>query len=72
MIGENSDVPRQSYCFATCNPRCESCANYRKWIELNQFPDALRKPLQAEMYRVDPFECEDLDGCFYLPEGEPT
>ena len=45
MIGENSDVPRQSYCFATCNPRCESCANYRKWIELNQFPDALRKPL---------------------------
>lgn len=46
-----------TYCLGYTHDKCDSCQHEKNWQTLNQMPDALRKPIQAEAVRVDADKC---------------
>jgi hypothetical protein len=47
----------KSFCLGYTHEKCGTCQHEKNWQTLNQMPDALRKPLQAAMTRIDSDKC---------------
>ncbi len=45
------------YCLGNGEMKCDGCQQEKNWQTLNQMPDALRKPLQAQAQRIDDTDC---------------
>lgn len=62
-----------TYCLGTgAMDRCKTCRHEKNWLTLNEMPDALRKPMQAKMLRVNESRCQIASGAFYEPaHGRP-
>lgn len=54
----------EAYCLGYTHAKCDICQHEANWQMLNQMPDALRKPLQQRMRRVD------IDACRLTKMGE--
>lgn len=56
----------KTYCLGVgCMDKCKSCQHGRNWQMLNEMPDALRKPMQAQMGRIDESYCQISSGQLY-------
>lgn len=59
------------YCLGTgCMTKCQTCQHKKNWHTLNEMPDALRKPMQAGMTRIDESRCQITSGTLYQPTAE--
>ena len=47
----------EQYCLGYTHKKCEDCQHAVNWQMLNQMPDALRKPVQAQMSSIDIDKC---------------
>lgn len=47
----------KAYCLGYTHERCSTYQHWKNWQTLNQMPDALRKPMQAQAQRVDDDRC---------------
>lgn len=57
-----------TFCLGTgCMDRCRTCQHEKNWQVLNEMPDALRKPMQGRMERVDNSRCQITSGTLYAP-----
>lgn len=57
-----------TYCLGTgALSQCKTCQHEKNWLTLNEMPDALRKPLQATMLRVNESRCQITSGTLYQP-----
>lgn len=46
-----------TYCLGYTHEKCRTCLHEMNWQTLNQMPDALRKPMQRNMRRIDDERC---------------
>lgn len=46
-----------TYCLGYTHSKCDSCQHEINWQILNQMPDALRKPMQKQMRRINSDKC---------------
>lgn len=57
-----------AFCLGTgCMEKCRTCQHDKNWQTLNEMPDALRKPMQANMQRIDNSRCQITSGTLYMP-----
>lgn len=57
----------KTYCLGVgCMSKCKTCQHDRNWQALNEMPDALRKPMQAQMGRIDESYCQISSGQLYV------
>lgn len=57
-----------TFCLGTgCMEKCRTCQHDKNWHVLNEFEDALRLPMQANMQRIDNSRCQITSGTLYAP-----
>ena len=63
----------KTYCLGYTHEKCDTCQHRKNWQMLNQMPDALRKPMQAQAQRVDDDRCRLTGMSAYKasPETKP-
>lgn len=69
---ENS-LEFKTYCLGVgCMTCCSTCQHERNWQMLNELPDALRKPMQKNMRRIDESYCQISSGKLYAALSPTT
>jgi hypothetical protein len=60
-----------TYCLGTgaMPDKCKACQHDQNWLTLNEMPDALRKPMQAKMQRIDETRCQITSGTLFKPKA---
>jgi hypothetical protein len=61
----------KSYCLGYTHNKCDTCQHEKNWQTLNQMPDALRRPMQREMIRVDSTRCRMTDMGLHASSSNP-
>ncbi|UST52946.1 hypothetical protein NF681_11385 [Comamonadaceae bacterium OTU4NAUVB1] len=60
-----------TFCLGTGMEKCRTCQHDKNWQTLNEFEDALRKPMQSRMHRVNNSHCQITSGRLYAPMATP-